>query len=47
MNTSPRETNDNSRDRLSLVAFSFITAAAWAAGCVALYGLATLANYGF
>lgn len=44
MKTSPPETN--SRDDLSLVAFSFITAGAWAAGCVALYGLACLTNYG-
>jgi hypothetical protein len=44
MKTSPPETNDNSRDGLSLVTFSFVTAAAWAVGCFALYGLSCLTN---
>lgn len=46
MKTSPPETNDSSRDRLSLVAYSFITAATWLVGCFALYGLACLTNQG-
>lgn len=46
MKTSPPETNDNTRESLSLVAFSFITAGAWVAGCVALYGLCCLTNLG-
>lgn len=46
MKTSPPETNANSRDGLTLVAFSFVTAAIWAIGCFPLYGLAALANHG-
>jgi hypothetical protein len=47
MKPSPIELNDNSRDGLSLVAFSFITAVTWVTGCVAMYGLFLLSNYGY
>lgn len=42
MKTSPPETNDASRDGLTLVAF--VGAAAWVAGCFVLYGIACLAG---
>lgn len=44
MKTSPPETNDASRDGLTLVAFAFAGAAAWVAGCFAIYGIACLAG---
>jgi hypothetical protein len=46
MKTSPPETNNDSRDGVTLVAFSFLTAAAWVAGCVVMFGLAYLSNPG-
>ncbi len=46
MKTSPIDLNDDSRDGLSLVAFTFIIAATYVVGCVALYGLFYLTNHG-
>ena len=43
MNTSPIDPND-SCDRLSLAAFSFMTAAVWVTGSLVLYGLSYLAT---
>jgi hypothetical protein len=46
MKTSPPETNNQTRDGLSLVAFSFLTAATWVTGCVIIFVLAYLSNPG-
>jgi hypothetical protein len=46
MKTSPPETNDQTRNGLSLVAFSFLTAATWVAVVVVIFGIAYLSNPG-